>query len=477
MKKTFLLAAAAALLLLAGMVIHLNVTRPVHERSPRPSPGELETIPELNREVEKDILSLEIVDSLSGVAISPTGDLGLEVRGEPSWRVPFSSLDLPHLLAAAAGDPSGLALTYDAPSASHQAGVKWRMDLQQHSIAVSNTAVRLELDYFPSITITLQDPLTLSVPGVTVHAVVLPTAMPPSHDEGSHGHHSKSSLESLLGEFNAHSETPLASLAKATDSSGSAPLTLPESGFLLVSVTDRRFKTHWKVFPIHPGDNGQVHCVLTYRPYAAGVVRGLDGLPVAGLKVSATTHLNVDDYDFTQADRNRGFSLTGASVGDVQYTASRNSVRTDEQGAYMIHVPDGIGYHIAVKGKGFYEEEFFSPYDVDEQGLLKADFSVDFENTRGLGVTIRVVDLDGLPIGNADIDSAPINDQPWFRVYPQLRTDAEGWVSLPWFEDGTAGYLIVTSDTLSPAMNGQKVTLYDGQSIMIRDLSGADTSE
>ena len=152
-------------------------------------------------------------------------------------------------------------------------------------------------------------------------------------------------------------------------------------------------------------------------------------------------------------------------------------MRTDEQGAYMIHVPDGIGYHIAVKGKGFYEEEFFSPYDVDEQGLLKADFSVDFENTRGLGVTIRVVDLDGLPIGNADIDSAPINDQPWFRVYPQLRTDAEGWVSLPWFEDGTAGYLIVTSDTLSPAMNGQKVTLYDGQSIMIRDLSGADTSE
>jgi RNA polymerase sigma-70 factor, ECF subfamily len=194
-----------------------------------------------------------------------------------------------------------------------------------------------------------------------------------------------------------------------------------------------------------PGDQMVLSTTLDRRPKVEGYVKDESGEPVSGGTVVIVVRSSPDFDLLSEGDRNLGFAVAQEyqdSNSELLYAAIKQ-VRTDESGHFTLEVPRGYAFGAFYVGEDGYAESFLeSP--APDQSIIILNLTVD----PTFGRTLKLVDSLGIGIPEA-ICQMTIKNDPWYRQYPEVKSNLEGMVFLPWARENEEFGLLMSHDRIT----------------------------
>jgi len=247
-------------------------------------------------------------------------------------------------------------------------------------------------------------------------------------------HDSRESLRSLpfLLEYYEDRFGEVKKVEASTDSRGAFSLILPFSGQPTLELYEAKSSAANYSAMTHPGQWTNITKNLWKRPRIHGTVRDASGDPVPNVNVGVMVVLSYVSPDLSLSDNARGFAIfqgsSGSPTGHPLVGAKKN-VRTDRLGEYSMVFPRGNRYAasaITDSAMDFVETHVADPNAFDE---LVLDLKLVPKSNPSL---IRFQLENGEPVVNAKVTILYQDDGPWFRDFPELTTDKNGLVTIPW---------------------------------------------
>lgn len=177
-----------------------------------------------------------------------------------------------------------------------------------------------------------------------------------------------------------------------------------------------------------PGQRVRARIAPVGRPIIRGRILDWRQNPVPGAKVSVSTVLDNDNFDFTSHDNGAGMGILVGGPKDNYTRTTKSRVFTDDGGCFLTTVPRGGAFSVEVNHHGAYafttkNAPMLSNADEWEVTLVLS------EPIPENGITIEVRNWLGQPLAHALVGLDIVDDFPYFRQFPQKEpVDATGSV-------------------------------------------------
>lgn len=224
---------------------------------------------------------------------------------------------------------------------------------------------------------------------------------------------------------------------------------LPFSGEVLVSVSDKQARSTSRIVQVWPGTMLDVPFVLREKSIISGRVLSRDGAPIIGVRVTVcvkTTSDPTEDFPRSSAEESSPGTIiiTGENSSYPAQRAIYQQLSTESgpNGYYRIAMPysDNVAAWVfdPEYGKGISSRD--APGRDSHVEQLDVYLSVPEK-----GRLVRLVDPDGQPIPDADLNIAQIDSENPYQVkLPTVTTDGDGFID-SWMLEPGMSYVVHVS--------------------------------
>ncbi len=207
-------------------------------------------------------------------------------------------------------------------------------------------------------------------------------------------------------------------------------------GKALLMVHSRGCGLRYAWIELMAGEETKTRMRLTMRPLLIGRLTDEDDNPVPDAEVEAFVSLGSHwaETDLT-GKLDAGGLAVGGEPGNYFRSISLLS-RTDGAGRFQIRVPRGETYAVQAKrgaSYAFLTQE--APVNELEGEVVEFDLKLISARTKE-GVRVQVLDPDRRPAAGLFLELLPVSDRPWYRMFPSVQIDEEGWARFPWLDEG-----------------------------------------
>jgi len=193
-----------------------------------------------------------------------------------------------------------------------------------------------------------------------------------------------------------------------------------------------------------PGQIIPVQIELRPRPMIRGRLLDWEGNPVPSERIVLTVALDLDDYDLRLSDPH---GLMVYRDEGVLTQSVKKTYKTDGAGYFEISVPRGKDYAVYSYARGGYA--FWSTVGCPHSDAMDLELRLEAPSQEN-SVAITVLQADGKPLQNAQIEIGVAGDCPFFRQWPTgLTLDEHGSVTVPGLQPGMLIGVVIHHDSLT----------------------------